>query len=184
MFLASFACARLRRDVEGKLERAQRLADVHSGRKQETQGWWIWICDTLFRLHRLSQGSRSSSVQTEAHGAEGAPLIHSPVPMIVCAVLLEQKLGSMLMDGCDPFCVRILPLPHSATSGVDYWQGVLRSLNVYEARAKLRELHVMILEKSLEKLEARKDALRRARLAETGAAGLAAEEAAGMAADM
>ena len=87
----------------------------------------------------------------------------------------------MLRDGCDPFCVRVLPPPlYPATSGVDYWQGVLRSLNVYEARAKLRELHVMILEKSLEKLEARKDALRRARLAETGAAGLAAEEAAGM----
>jgi hypothetical protein len=37
-----------------------------------------------------------------------------------------------------------------------YWRGVVRALNVYESRAKLRELHVHILEKSLEKLDRRR----------------------------
>ncbi len=57
----------------------------------------------------------------------------------------------------------------SALKDAEYWSGVDKALNVYEARATLRELHVTILERSLQKLEQKREALRRAKAAEAEA---------------
>ena len=65
---------------------------------------------------------------------------------------------------------RIVTWPAAADS--EYWGGVGKALGLFEARATLRELHVSILEKSLAKLEQRREALKRARLAAAAASGV------------
>ena len=133
-----------------------------------------WSCLAALCVQEIRAAEEEASA-SQAGGSEGRRIrqLHVSVAKDV-AGMFEGK-GAKELEGMRG---RIEDAARGRGSGsggprgdADYWQGVLTAFNVYAARAKLKDIHMAVLEQSLRKLDERKAELRRARLAAAAATG-------------